>query len=68
MYMNRSFFSKTRYLIGVGFKKLDCTPVAKITLKLPPPLPEIDFDLLYMKMTRHYSHKHTLLDYFLQHI
>ena len=32
-YMNMSYFSKARYMIGVGFKILGRTPVPK----LPPP-------------------------------
>ena len=29
-YMNRSYFSKARYMIGVGFKILGRTPVPKL--------------------------------------
>ena len=35
-YMNRSFFSKTRYVIGVGLEKTGPHTPTKITLKLPP--------------------------------
>ena len=35
--MNGSLFSKTMYMIGVGFKKKAAHPY-KITLKLPPSL------------------------------
>ena len=34
-----SFFSKTRYMIGVGFKKLARTPVPKLPSSYPPPPP-----------------------------
>ena len=37
--MNRSFFSKTRYMIGVGSKKLGRTPVPKLPSSNPPPPP-----------------------------
>ena len=37
-YMNRSYFSKARYMIGVGFKILGRTPVTKLPPKLPPSL------------------------------
>ena len=39
-YMNGMFFSKTRYMIGVGFKILARTPLPKLPPSYPPtPLP-----------------------------
>ena len=38
-YMNRSYFSKARYMIGVGFKILGRTPVPKLPPSYPPPPP-----------------------------
>ena len=42
-YMNGSVFSKARYMNGVGFETLACTPVPKLLLlpptHLPPPPP-----------------------------
>ena len=35
-YMNRSYFSKARYMIGVGFKILGRTPVPKLPPSYPP--------------------------------
>ena len=35
--MNRSYFSKARYMIGVGFKILGRTPVPKLLPSYPPP-------------------------------
>ena len=36
-YMNRSYISKARYMIGVGFKILGRTPVPKLPPSYPPP-------------------------------
>ena len=36
-YMNRSYFSKARYMIGVGFKILGRTPVPKLAPSYTPP-------------------------------
>ena len=41
-YMNRSFFSKTRYMIGVGIKKTGSHTRTKITPSYPPPHPGLD--------------------------
>ena len=38
-YMNRSYLSKARYMIGVGFKILGRTPVPKLPPIYPPPPP-----------------------------
>ena len=38
-YMNGSVFSKARYMNGVGFEILARTPVPKLSLSYPPPLP-----------------------------
>ena len=38
-YMNRSYFSKARYMIGVGVKILGRTPVPKLPPSYPPPPP-----------------------------
>ena len=47
-YMNRSYFSKARYMIGVGLKILGSTPVPK----LPPSYPSRDpYHLLRMLYT-----------------
>ena len=35
-YMNGSFFSKARYMNGVGFEILARTPVPKLPLSYPP--------------------------------
>ena len=35
-YMNRSYISKARYMIGVGFKILGRTPVPKLPTSYPP--------------------------------
>ena len=40
-YMNGSLFSKARYMNGVGFEILARTPVPKLPLSYPPPLPEV---------------------------
>ena len=37
--MNRSFFSKTKFMIGVGLKNLARTPVRKLSQATPPPSP-----------------------------
>ena len=42
-YMNRSYFSKARYMIGVGFKILGSTPVPK----LPPSSPQDINSIIY---------------------
>ena len=56
-YMNRSYFSKARYMIGVGFKILDRTPVPKLPPSYAPSINSIntgttfatvDFTPLYM--------------------
>ena len=41
-YMNRSYFSKARYMIGVGFKILGRTPVPKLPPSNPPPPRDIN--------------------------
>ena len=40
-YTSRSFFSKTRYMIGVGLKKLGRTPVPKLPSSYHPELDPI---------------------------
>ena len=38
-YMNGSVFSKARYMNGVDFEILARTPVPKLPLSYPPPMP-----------------------------
>ena len=40
-YMNRSYFSRARYMIGIGFKILGRTPVPKLPPSYPPPPPRV---------------------------
>ena len=61
-YMNRSYFSKARYMIGVGFKILGRTPVPKLPPSYPPRVKcskfimnviRLPFKRMYLKIISH---------------
>ena len=63
-YMNRSYFSKARYMIGVGFKILGRTTVPKLPPSYPPPPPAPEQHLSDDLLSLQHLHRQTYGEYF----